>query len=254
MFSKPAVASLIFLASCMLVVDSQAQAPGKTVLDGVYSDAQAVRGQAAYTAICSRCHGNAMEGISAPALTGDHFIERWREDTLDSIFNFLRVYMPPAGQPIARSDIPERSYLDILAYIFKMNGYRAGESELTTGLLRSVMLVGKNGPQPVPDGALTVTVGCLTQDHDGVWILQSATEPARTRGGTTSTPAQLKASSEKPLGTLTFRLVDLAAVHDFAPNAHKGHKMQAKGYLVRQPNAERIQLSAMEMLSSTCGP
>jgi hypothetical protein len=29
--------------------------------------------------------------------------------------------------------------------------------------------------------------------------------------------------------------------------------MQAKGYLVRQPNAERISLSSMEMLDANCG-
>ena len=115
------------------------------------------------------------------------------------------------------------------------------------------MLVGKNGPQPVPDGALVITVGCLSQARDGAWILFSATEPARTRTSNTSTPAEMSASSQKRLGTLIFRLADLEAVPDFAPDSHKGHKMQAKGYLVRQPSAERISLSSMEMLDSTCG-
>jgi hypothetical protein len=104
----------------------------------------------------------------------------------------------------------------------------------------------------VPDGALVITVGCLSRDPDGTWILNRATEPVRTREETTSTSAELRASSQKRLGTLTFRLATLDAVPDFAPDAHKGHRMQAKGYLVRQPNAERIQLSAMKMLSSSC--
>jgi hypothetical protein len=30
--------------------------------------------------------------------------------------------------------------------------------------------------------------------------------------------------------------------------------MQAKGYLVRQPDAERINLSSIEMLAPTCTP
>jgi hypothetical protein len=84
-------------------------------------------------------------------------------------------------------------------------------------------------------------------------VLLQATEPAKTRTSTTSTPAELKASSQKPLGTLTFRLTDMEAIPDFAPEAHKGHKMQAKGYIVRQPNAERISLSAMDMLDTSCG-
>jgi len=55
------------------------------------------------------------------------------------------------------------------------------------------------------------------------------------------------------LGTLIFRLADLEAVPDFAPAAHKGHKMQAKGRLVRQPNAERLSLILIEMLDASCG-
>ena len=160
----------------------------------------------------------------------------------------------PLGRAPDSKPIPDGDYLDILTYILNVNGYRSGPSELTPDLLGSVMLVGKKGPQPVPDGALVITVGCLSQARDGVWVLFSATEPARTRTSTTSTPAELRTSSQKSLGTLIFRLADLEAVPDFAPDAHKGHKMQAKGYLVRQPKAERISLSSMEMLDSTCGP
>ena len=252
MLKKPAVI-FIFLVLCVPAVHAKPQAPGKTVLDGVYSDAQATRGQAFYTAVCSVCHGDALEGVSAPQLTGNRFIERWREGTLDGIYSFIRERMPLGRGPNAKP-IPDADYLDILTYILNVNGYRTGPSELTPDLLGSVMLVGKNGPQPVPDGALVITVGCLSQARDGVWVLFSATEPARTRTSTTSTPAELRTSSQKSLGTLIFRLADLEAVPDFAPDAHKGHKMQAKGYLVRQPRAERISLSSMEMLDSTCGP
>jgi hypothetical protein len=135
-----------------------------------------------------------------------------------------------------------------------MNGYRSGPVELSSNVIASVMLVGKNGPQPVPDGALVVTVGCLSEVRSGVWNLIRASEPARTRTSTTSTPAELRFSSERGLGTLTFRLTDLEAVPDFSPDAHSGHKVQAKGYLVRQPNAERISLSSIEMLDEKCGP
>ena len=151
------------------------------------------------------------------------------------------------------SVIPDNEYVDILSHILKVNGYRTGESDLTLDLLEKIMLVGKNGPQPVPDGSLVLTVGCLSQARDGVWILFSATEPARARRSTTSTPAELNASSQKRLGTLIFRLADLEAVPDFAPDSHKGHKIQAKGYLTRQPGAERISLSSMAVLDSMCG-
>lgn len=237
---------------CILAVPAQSQTP-RTILDGVYSEAQTTRGKGLYTAVCSGCHGNALEGISAPELTGNRFIERWREGTMDGIYNFIRERMP-LGRVANANPIPDGDYLDILTYILKVNGYRSGQGDLTPGVLGNVMFVAKNGPQPVPDGALVLTVGCLSQTNDGVWILVSATEPVRTRTETTSPTAELKTSSQMKLGNLVFRLADLEAVPDFVPEPHKGHKMQAKGYLVRQPNAERISLSSMEMLDSACTP
>ena len=251
MLIKPALASFIFLVLFKPALHAQSQAPVKTVLDGAYSDAQAARGKALYTAVCSGCHGDALEGVSAPDLTGNRFIEGWREGMLDGIYNFIRQRMP-LGRAANAKPIPDGDYLDILTYILKVNGYRAGPSELTAGLVTNVMLVGKNGPQPVPDGSLVITVGCLSQAASGGWILSSATEPARTRTETTSTAEELRTSSQRSVGTLIFRLADLEAVPAFDPDAHKGHKMQAKGYLVRQPNAERISLSSMEMFDSTC--
>ena len=159
----------------------------------------------------------------------------------------------PLGRAADAKRIPDTDYLDILTHILKTNGYRTGANDLTPDLVGKIMLVGKNGPQPVPDGSLIITVGCLSQSRDGVWVLFSATEPARTRNSTRTSPAELNVSSQKRPGTLIFRLTDLEAVPDFAPDAHKGHKMQAKGYLTRQPNAERISLSSMEMLSAACG-
>jgi len=255
MRKKPAIASLALLLFCVpavLRVQARPQDPAKTVLDGVYSDQQAVRGKALYTTHCSACHGNAMEGVSAPELTGNRFIERWREGMLDGMYTFIRDRMP-FGRPASAARIPDNDYLDIVTYVLKVNGYRTGESDLTTALVGNVMFVGVNGPRPVPDGSLIVTVGCLSEGPNDSWLLLKSTEPTRTRNSTASTPAELKASTQRSLGTLTFRLADLEAVPDFMPAAHKGHKMQAKGFLVRQPNAERISLSAMDMLDTACG-
>jgi len=221
-------------------------------LDGIFSEAHAKREETAYAANCSVCHGADLEGDWTPELKGTHFLERWREDMLDTIYNYIKDNMPQGRAPDAPR-IPDTDYLDILTHILNVNGFRAGASDLTADLVERVMLVGKNGPQPVPDGSLVVTVGCLSQARDGVWILFSATEPVRARRSTTSTPAELNASSQKRPGFMIFRLADLEAVPDFVPDSHKGHKVQAKGYLTRQPGAERISLSSMTMLDSMCG-
>jgi mono/diheme cytochrome c family protein len=249
---KLAVSCFTFLSLGVPVVHAQTQPPVKTVLDGVFSEAQSKRGQAAYTAHCSVCHGDALEGVSAPQLTGGRFLERWREAQLDTMYTFIKENMPLGRAPNDKR-ITDSDYLDILTHILDVNGYRAGPNDLTPELVGNVMVVGKNGPQPVPDGSLVAAVGCLSQARDGVWVLFNATEPARTRQSTTSTAAELKASAQKVPGNLILRLVDLEAVPDFEPGVHKGHKMQAKGYLTRQPGAERISLSSMVMLDAVCG-
>ena len=241
----------MLLVLCLPAV-AQTQPAPRTILDGVYSEAQATRGRSLYTTHCAACHGNALEGVSAPELTGNRFTERWREGTLDGIYSFIRQRMPP-GRAASANPLPDGDHIDIVTYVLKANDYPTGPNELVPGVLSSVLFVGKKGPQPVPDGALVITVGCLSQTGNGTWVLLSATEPVRTRSET-SNAAEVKASSQKKSGTLVFRLADLDAVSDFAPDVHKGHKMQAKGYLVRQPNAERISLSAMDMVDSSCGP
>ncbi len=245
MLKTLAVATYVLLVLSSASLQAQSEAREKTVLDGVYLDAQAKRGQASYTTHCSACHGNALEGVSAPPLTGNRFIERWREGELYPLYDFIRQRMP-FGRPANAKPIPDNEYLDILTYVLKVNGYRSGDGELTPSVLGNIMLVGLNGPQPVPDGSHVMSVGCLSQVGD-VWLLSNATEPVRTPLESSPPLAQ------KKLGTLTFRLVDLEAISDFSPSAHGGHKMQVKGFLTRQPNAERISLSAIEMLDSSCG-
>src|SRR5262245_35330806 len=85
---------LVLLGTCVPKVHGQSEIRDKTVLDGVYSDAQAERGRSLYTTHCSVCHGSALEGVSAPSLTGNRFVERWREGSLDNVYNFIRQTMP----------------------------------------------------------------------------------------------------------------------------------------------------------------
>jgi len=49
----------------------------RTVTEGVYSAAQAERGQEVYRSQCNECHGNALQGGSGPPLTGERFSSNW---------------------------------------------------------------------------------------------------------------------------------------------------------------------------------
>jgi mono/diheme cytochrome c family protein len=219
----------------------------RTVLDGVYSDAQAKRGAEAYQTSCGKCHEGA--DVDGPPLTGDPFVDRWREDSLAGLFGFIKANMPQD----APGKLADAAYRDIVAYLLQANMYPAGNQELTAAALGATELVGHNGRQPLATNSMVRVIGCLEAGSGGAWIVARAAEPSRTREPEHSTPEELRAAAAKPLGTQSFRLQnldDLAAVH---PDALKGHKVQAKGVLIRQPNNDRINVASLESVAAACG-
>ncbi|HEY7391215.1 MAG TPA: cytochrome c [Bryobacteraceae bacterium] len=236
---------------CLLVCGSSSwsQATGKTVLDGVFTEAQAKRGEAAYAMNCAGCHGEDLSGRAMGPLRGDRFLDRWREDGLDILFTHIRTRMPAN----AAGSLSEAAYLDILAYVLQVNGYPTGPQELTTAVVANTKLVGKNGPQPLPTNTLVQVVGCLTRQADD-WVLIHAGEPVRTRNAENTTPEELKRAAALPLGAGTLRLQNLDELPGFRPDPWSGHKVQAKGVLIRQPNRDRINVLSVESASPACMP
>jgi len=95
---------------------------------GIYTDAQAARGQAVYDNKCASCHGLRLEGGSASALSGDKFTDRWArgDKSVDDLYYITRTQMPfGAGNTLSK-----QQYIDTVAYILKANGYKAGTQEL----------------------------------------------------------------------------------------------------------------------------
>ena len=64
-----AAAGVLF--TCVVVV--RAQNPEPRIWQGVYSTAQAERGKTSFNSSCLRCHGDKLQGNTAPALSGDRF-------------------------------------------------------------------------------------------------------------------------------------------------------------------------------------
>jgi mono/diheme cytochrome c family protein len=220
----------------------------RTVWDGVYTAAQAARGERVYSESCSSCHREDLSGYNG-ALRGNRFMEEWREDHVYSLFNTIRITMP-RGAPASLTD---EAYIDIVSYVLQMNGFPEGVEELTGDALRRVRILGRDGPKPVPDFALIQVVGCLIRDSGGAWILTQASEPARTRAPGASSAAEIEAARAVPLGPYRFRLLDFDFVRPvFQPAAHDGHKLQAKGFLNRRPDDDRISLTAAQSAASSC--
>lgn len=105
-------------------VAQSAAAP--SVLDGVFNEAQALRGQALYYQHCLLCHGETMAGVDkAPALAGPQFASTWNAAPLAAVVARIQTMPPekPASLSLAES-------VDILSYILWYNGLPLGEQEL----------------------------------------------------------------------------------------------------------------------------
>jgi mono/diheme cytochrome c family protein/sugar lactone lactonase YvrE len=122
-------------AAAVLVANApHAQEARKSVWDGVYTEAQAARGAAAYVDRCAECHGADLAGTGeARTLTGGEFLSSWNGLSLGDLYDRIKSTMPIQ----APGSLTREQYADILAYVLKYDGFPAGAAELPA---RSEML------------------------------------------------------------------------------------------------------------------
>lgn len=111
---------------------SQDAAPGaaKSVLDGVYTEAQASSGKAAFTEVCAACHSSSQfNGL----------VKLWTGRTVYDLFEQIRTTMPYDGP----GRLSREEYAAIIAYLISLNGYPAGTSALgfDPALLKQIRIV-----------------------------------------------------------------------------------------------------------------
>jgi cytochrome c len=114
----------------------------------IYTDEQATRGRAAYDSTCASCHGMDLRGLNdAPPLVGREFLNAWGRQRVSDLLGFVSQSMPPSGPGSLAPDVA----LDILSYMLKTNGARAGTQALTATAASRVETVA--GRVPPPEGA-----------------------------------------------------------------------------------------------------
>ena len=124
-------ASLVLVVACaigMRAVRAQ-EAPRRSIWDGVYSEAQANRGEREYGRSCEHCHGAGLEGNAAreiPPLVSDSFMRGWDGKNLRQLFELMSRSMPADN----RGSLSARTYTDLVAYLLRANEVPAGASSL----------------------------------------------------------------------------------------------------------------------------
>jgi mono/diheme cytochrome c family protein len=96
-----------------------------------YSADQAQQGKAIFGDRCVSCHGDDMTGGvgGGPPLTGDYFFGLWGEQSLSSVYSFIKSTMPEDNP----GSLSNTQVTQVLAYILQFNGFPAGNAEMAVG-------------------------------------------------------------------------------------------------------------------------
>ena len=79
-----------------------------------------------------------------------------------------------------------------------------------------------------------------------------ASDPVRARKTEAATPLERTLAAARPLATRTFELGNFFMLGSFDRAAYQGHKMFAKGALIRGSDGDRISLFALSSVSVGC--
>ena len=158
----------LLVAAATALVSAQGT---RTVKDGVYSNAQAARGQTLYAQRCASCHGPAMEGAQGPPLTGDVFVSRWQTEPLSSLLTKIAKTMPLD----APGDLTAQQSADVLAHLLKSSGFPAGGTELAGADAATASIGWPVTPGPAAPAAATAArtyppVGNVAQLMRGIFF------------------------------------------------------------------------------------
>ncbi len=116
-----------------------------TAASGIYTVAQAERGMAVYRQQCSYCHHDDLLGgedleVVPPALVAASFEERWYGTSVAEMFRVIATTMPWRAKGLTPGQ-----YADVVSYLLKENGYKAGSRELPAdpAQLDNVLITGQ---------------------------------------------------------------------------------------------------------------
>jgi mono/diheme cytochrome c family protein len=208
----------------------------RTAWDGVYTEAQAARGEQAFSRSCGGCHVLGTEG-KAP-LVGDQFWKSFSQKTVGELLDFITANMPN-GAP---RSLDEATYTSIVALMLKSNGFPGGNVELEPKTIADVQIVPRDGSTTLPANALVRVIGCLTKSGSD-WAVTRATSPVRAER--TAEPAE---DAARPLGTRTmplkFVLTNL--------NPMTGSRVVVNGLLIGADGVDGINVTTVSRVAAKC--
>lgn len=111
---------------------------------GSYSTAQAMRGKQLYSDQCLACHGEMLEGVVGPPLSGADFLTDFGGHPVADLIQKIQATMPQQ----APGTLTRPQSTDITAYILEFNKYPAGPDLTDATATQFTLPAGKAAPAP----------------------------------------------------------------------------------------------------------
>lgn len=128
----PILSGAILVPGVLMPGIGSMSARDTSVRDGVYTDPQADRGSKTFDRVCIECHD--------PTRFVGELMKPWENKSAHPLFEAVCLTMPEDNP----GTLPRQQCADLLAYIFKLNGFKAGNEELkgTDEALKAVRIEG----------------------------------------------------------------------------------------------------------------
>lgn len=232
----PLLLVVILGTACLVSLAAQGGGAGRTVWDGVYTDAQATRGLASFNQSCSNCHSLSPQGNRS--LTGDKFWEGFTQKSVADLLTYVRTNMPNGNG----GSLSAATYNDLVALILKSNSFPGGSTEVAPDTVANVLIIPKDGPGELPANVLARVIGCLAKSGSD-WVLTNATTPLRV--DKTGPGAD---DATRPLGNRTTVLKFVLTRLD----SFVGQRMSASGLLIGTGGTDGLNVTTIVRVAEAC--
>ena len=108
------------VSGVVLTAAAAQQAEQKTINSGVFDAEQVKRGRSVFDKVCSECHPTDV--------FGPEYMEGWSGASVGFLYEELKATMPYDSP----GSLADSEYVEVVAYLFAINGVKPGEGELST--------------------------------------------------------------------------------------------------------------------------
>ena len=232
------IAAALFATTSISVV---AQAPARSLWDGVFTLEQVERGRVQYAVTCARCHGGSLEGGMGASLVGTSFWNEWREQSVADMVDYVAKNMPMGRQA---APLSPTEAADLVAFVLSNNDLPAGPVALSATSGTGIRIVPKDGGTgELPPTTLARVVGCLApQGADRSWQIIKASRPERVKAIDGPVPADATGGNRQY--ALKFVLQSLPPL--------VGRQVSVVGLLMGEGGADGINVSTVTPVAGTC--